>query len=115
MSRFAKFLLSSTILSCLPTAYANGNLGATAFKEVCAVCHGAKGEGTSAGPTQAPPIKGSAFVKSSSPDELKALIKFGRTGASKRFKEIPLGMPAQALSDAEMAAIIPYLQVELQK
>ena len=114
--RDAHVRLLCTLFASLPTSLlANADTGASVFKEVCSVCHGPNGEGTKSGSTQAPPLKGSAFVKSASPDELKSLIKFGRTGANKRFKDIPMGMPAQAVSDAEMAAIIPYLQVELQK
>ena len=114
--RCAQVRLLCTLLALLPASLlANANPGASAYKEVCSVCHGPTGEGTKSGPTQAPPLKGSAFVKSASADELKSLIKFGRTGANKRFKDIPQGMPAQALSEAEMEAIIPYLQVELQK
>jgi len=116
--RYAHVRLLGTFLALLPAsslANANANAGASVFKDVCAACHGANGEGTTSGQTQAPPLKGSAFVKSASPDELKSLIKFGRTGAAKKFKEIPQGMPAQALSEAEMTDIIPYIQVELQK
>ena len=112
--KHAHVSLLCTLLALLP-ASALANAGASVFKDVCAVCHGPNGEGTKSGPTQAPPLKGSEFLKSASPDELTSLIKFGRTGANKRFKDIPQGMPAQALSEAEMAAIIPYLKVELQK
>src|SRR5687768_2705083 len=90
--RYAHVRLLCTLLALLPTSFlAKANAGATVYKEVCSVCHGPTGEGTKSGPTQAPPLKGSAFVKSASPDELKSLIKFGRTGANKRFKDIPLG------------------------
>jgi mono/diheme cytochrome c family protein len=114
--RYAHVRLLCTLLALLPAStLTNANVGASTFKEVCAVCHGPTGEGTKSGPQAAPPLKGSAFVKSATPDELKSLIKFGRTGANKKFKDIPQGMPAQALSEAEMTDIIPYIQVELQK
>ena len=93
-------------------ALAQAEPGATAYKEVCAVCHGQKGEGV---PNQGPALKGSAFAKSASPDELKTLIKFGRTGKDKKYPQITQGMAAQALSAAELDAVVPYVQAELQK
>jgi len=114
--RYAHVRLLCKLLALLPAStLANANAGAAVYKDVCAVCHGPMGEGTKSGPQAAPPLKGSAFVKAATPDELTSLIKFGRTGASKKFKDIPQGMPAQAVSEAELKDIIPYIQVELQK
>jgi mono/diheme cytochrome c family protein len=93
-------------------AFAQADLGKTTFKDVCATCHGDKGEGKAG---QGPPLKGSPFVKSASDDDMQSLIKFGRTGKDKRYPQIPQGMPSQAVSDAEMAALIPFVKVELQK
>lgn len=93
-------------------AGAQASAGATAFKEVCAVCHGPKGEGMN---MLGPPLKGSPFLKTASPDDIKSLIKYGRTGKDKRYPQIPAGMPAQAVSDAEMEALIPFIKNELQK
>lgn len=93
-------------------ASAQGHPGAAVYKEVCAVCHGDKGEGK---PPLGPALKGSPFVKSASPDDIQSLIKYGRTGKDKLYPAIPQGMPSQALSEAEMEAVIPYVRVELQK
>lgn len=103
----------AVVIACIPgAASAQSTSGATAFKEVCAVCHGDKGEGK---PGLAPALKGSPFVKAASPDDLKSLIKYGRTGKDKKYPQIPQGMPAQAVSDAEMEALIPFIKVDLQK
>ena len=100
-------------LALLPGALlAQQNAGATAYKEVCAVCHGPKGEGVA---NLGPAIKGSDFVKSADADALKSLIKHGRTGKDKRYPQIAQGMPGQAVSEAEMEALVPFIKVELQK
>jgi mono/diheme cytochrome c family protein len=93
-------------------AGAQTSAGSTAFKEVCAACHGPKGEGVN---MVGPPLKGSPFLKTASADDIKALIKYGRTGKDKRYPQIPAGMPSQAVSEAELEALIPFVKTELQK
>ncbi len=109
--RFRLALLAiAAAIAC--DAGAQANAGATAFKELCAVCHGPKGEGMN---MLGPALKGSPFLKTATPDDIKSLIKYGRTGKDKRYPQIPAGMPAQAVSDAEMEALIPFIKNELQK
>lgn len=104
--------LCPLLISVPGFAFAQANVGGTAFKEVCAVCHGERGEGKLA---RGPALKGSPFVTSATADDIKSLVKYGRTGKDKRYPQIPEGMPSQAVSDAEMEALIPFIQVELQK
>jgi mono/diheme cytochrome c family protein len=77
------------------------------FKETCGVCHGENGEGT---PGLAPPLKGNAWVKGASNDDLAATITKGREGAAKRHKEIPGPMPANSMSENRLKNVIAYLK-----
>ncbi len=65
--------------------------GAAVFKSKCAPCHGADGQGTA----MAPAFKGNAFVKSSADADIAAVIKNGREGAAKKYKNFAIGMPKQ--------------------
>jgi mono/diheme cytochrome c family protein len=77
------------------------------YKSKCAPCHGAEGAGTA----MAPAHKGNEFVKSSSADQIAAVIKNGREGAAKKYKQYPIGMPAQkTMSDADIKDLVGYLK-----
>jgi polysaccharide export outer membrane protein len=62
------------------------------------------------GTTMAPALTGNYFTKKSSADEIKQLIRNGRAGAAKKYKNFTLSMPPQNLSDPEMSALITYLK-----
>ena len=85
--------------------------GAEIYKQ-CAVCHGAKGQGTKG---MAPPHKGNKFVIESKPEDLKKLVLEGRAGAAKRYKELPLDMPKSGLSEADAETVVKYIQNDIQK
>ena len=66
--RFFRGILIAAVASA-PSAIAWAASGSEIFADVCAACHGAAGEGKA---SLAPPLKGSAFVKSSSADAIAA-------------------------------------------
>ncbi len=81
------------------------------FSEKCAVCHGAKGEGTATGPTQ----KGDDFIMNAKPADVKRVIMEGRSGPAKLYPNIPVDMPKGLVSEAEADALVAFLQGDLQK
>lgn len=83
------------------------------YKTVCSPCHGAKGEGKKPmGPAQ----KGNKFITEGKDADIAAVIKNGRAGADKKYKDFPSPMPPQkALTDAEIADLVKYLKGDLQK
>ncbi len=80
--------------------------GTALYKSKCAACHGADGQGTA----MAPAFKANAFVKSSSDADISAVIKNGRNGAEKKYKNFAIGMPKQTLGDDEVAAVVAHLK-----
>jgi cbb3-type cytochrome c oxidase subunit III len=87
--------------------------GKSIFSGNCAACHGANGQGTAG---LAPALKGDKFVAG----DIKAVIdtvKNGRAGEQKRFKDMPVAMPAwgKQLSDADIKAVVDYIRGDLQK
>ena len=81
------------------------------FSEKCAVCHGAKGEGTPTGPAQ----KGDEFIVTAKPADVKRVIMEGRAGTAKLYPNIPVDMPKGLVSEAEADALVKFLQGDLQK
>jgi mono/diheme cytochrome c family protein len=80
--------------------------GEAVFKSKgCTACHGADGKGTA----MAPGLAGSDFVKGN-PCAVKDTIKNGREGGAKKFANFPLSMPKNALSDADLDAVVGYLK-----
>lgn len=84
--------------------------GAEIYKQ-CAVCHGAKGQGTKG---LAPAHKGNKFIIESKAEDLIKLVLEGRAGAAKKYKEFPIDMPKSGLSEADAEAVVKYEQGELQ-
>lgn len=81
--------------------------GAGVFKSKCAPCHGANGQGT----PMAPAFTGNDFIKSSSAADIAAVVKNGRSGADKKYKNFAIAMPAQkAMADADIAAVVEHLK-----
>ena len=80
--------------------------GAAIYKAKCLACHGPEGAGTAMAPAQ----KGNAFIKDSKPEDIAAVIKNGREGAAKKYKNFVLAMPKQALTDDELKAVVDYLK-----
>ena len=86
--------------------------GASVFEEVCAACHGDKGQGI---PGLAPPLKGSEFVKSQDAKSLAAFIQHGRSGKEKKFPQFPSDMPPYGGGDAKAQAVADYVKGDIQK
>ncbi len=80
--------------------------GAAIFKTKCASCHGQDG----AGSAMAPAFKGNSFIQSSSETDIAQVIKNGRNGAEKKYKQFAIGMPKQTLNDDEIKAVITQLK-----
>ena len=85
--------------------------GKATFTNVCAACHGQKGEGSPIGPA----LKGNEFIKNSDIAAIKQVILKGRSGKDRKHPNFPADMPAQALSDADAEAVAKYEKTELQK
>lgn len=86
--------------------------GAAVFKSNCAACHGNEGQGTRG---LAPALKGDKFVLGKK-DDVLTIVRNGRNGDQKKYKDLPLAMPAWSgkLSDAEIAAVVDYVRGDLQ-
>ena len=108
--------LSIFTLLTAATMLAGGNTlaadGKTTFASTCAACHGSQGQGTQG---MAPALKGDAFVTKGKVSEIEDTIQNGRSGAKKKYKDIPMDMPAWHLSDADLKAVLAYIRGDLQK
>ncbi|MBI5588433.1 MAG: hypothetical protein HY889_08740, partial [Deltaproteobacteria bacterium] len=51
-----------------------------------------------------------AFVKSSAEGDIANVIKNGRNGAEKKYKNFAIGMPKQTLNDDEVKAVIAHIK-----
>jgi len=80
--------------------------GGAVFKAKCSACHGAEGQGSA----MAPSFQGNKFVADSPATDIADVIKNGRAGDAKKYKQFPLPMPKQNLSDDEVAAVIDYIK-----
>ncbi|MBI5810702.1 MAG: cytochrome c [Deltaproteobacteria bacterium] len=102
-------ILSIGVVALSIAAFAGTALaadGAAIYKAKCAACHGVEGVGTA----MAPAHKGNEWVKKHSNDEVAAVIKNGREGAAKLYKNFVLAMPKAALADDEVKAVVDYLK-----
>jgi mono/diheme cytochrome c family protein len=83
----------------------------------CGACHGANGEGTDhEWPRLAPALKGNPFVKNAPAAALISVIRLGRNGRERLYKESYPNMPAfgaEAVVDVE--GLVQYLKTDLQK
>ncbi|MFQ5464425.1 MAG: c-type cytochrome [Thermodesulfobacteriota bacterium] len=80
--------------------------GAAIFKAKCAACHGPEGRGTA----MAPAFTGNEWVRGAERGEIAGVIKNGRQGPAKRYKRFALGMPANALDEGDINALVAYLK-----
>ena len=85
--------------------------GKATFEGTCAACHGSKGQGT---PGLAPALKGDAFVIKGKVADIEDTIQNGRSGAKKKYKDLPTDMPAWHLADADLKAVVAYIRDDLQ-
>lgn len=82
--------------------------GKTLYKKLCVICHGANREGTAG---MAPALKGNKFIATATDDDIKAVIRNGREGAEKKYKDYPATMPGnKKLTDEELNALVKYLR-----
>ena len=108
-------LFSLTAVTALLTSQAVfGADGKSVFSSNCASCHDSKGQGT---PGLAPALKGDAFVTGGKLEDVLAVVTNGRAGDQKKFKDMPIAMPAWSgkLSDADIKTVVDYIRGDLQK
>lgn len=106
-----RFLIGSTVLFLAAAQAGWAADGAPLYSQKCAACHGSKGEG---GPT-GPALKGNPFITKGKLADIKKVILQGRSGADKKYQNIPIGMPGRLASEAEADALVKFLQGDLQK
>lgn len=80
--------------------------GGAIFKAKCSACHGAEGQGSA----MAPAFQANKFVADSPASDIAEVIKNGRAADAKKYKQFPLPMPKQTLSDEEIAAVIEHIK-----
>jgi cytochrome c oxidase cbb3-type subunit 3 len=104
-------IVAMAILNGQPAAASDGK---AIFGNNCASCHGNKGQGT---PGLAPALKGDTFVTGSKAEDVLTTVKNGRAGDQKKFKDMPIAMPAWGgkLSDADIQAVVDFIRKDLQK
>ena len=108
-----KIVIAVSALSLFGATAVMAKNAAEIYKTVCAPCHGAKGEGKK---PMGPPQKGNKAIIEGKDAELAALIKNGRAGADKKYKDFPSPMPPQkSLTDEEIASLVKYLKTDIQK
>ena len=96
------------LLSALVTGnYAYLGKGGIVFRDQCVLCHGKHGNST----TVAPAMRDNAWVREANDQEIFDVIRDGRYGDEKRYKERALNMPAHPdLKDAHIREIVKYLK-----
>jgi mono/diheme cytochrome c family protein len=104
--------LLAAVLLLVVSVSANADSGADIFAVKCASCHGNAGQGTSG---LAPALKGDPFVIHGKLVEIEDTIQNGRSGDQKKFRNLPVAMPAWHLSDADLRAVLDYIRSDLQK
>lgn len=100
-------------ISCLFifSSYALAADGGKIFTEKCSMCHGPKGAGTPMGPA----MKGNDFITKGKADDIRKVILEGRTGSYKKYTNISIDMPKMPMPDADVNALIGFIQGDLQK
>ena len=82
--------------------------GAAIFKKICSACHGKKGEGKK---KMGPAFVGNEFIQKSSEADITLVIKNGRMGKKKLYKDIPVPMmPQKKLTDEQIKSVIAYIK-----
>jgi mono/diheme cytochrome c family protein len=81
--------------------------GRALYEKHCADCHGLQGEGA---PGVYPPLAGNPSVLQPDARNLVRLLDHGSFAPATAANPRPYSMPAQALSDAEAAAVLSYLR-----
>lgn len=90
-------------------ATADVSPGATTFKQICASCHQAKGQGV---PGTYPPLAGSALAQNSDATKPIRIVLHGFQGAIERNGKTYNGVMAawSQLSDQEIAEVLSYVR-----
>ncbi len=81
--------------------------GAAIYGQLCAACHGVKGEGN---PAMGPAIKGNKFVTAGDDAAISDVILKGRMGDAKLYKNIPLPMMPVSLSPDQLKAVTAHMK-----
>lgn len=83
--------------------------GSRIYLNNCSPCHGENGEGKQG---IAPRLADNDFIKESKLEDIKNVIRHGRSGANKKYKDIPDDMPqwSDKLSEEEINEVAVYLK-----
>ncbi len=82
--------------------------GASIFKKICSACHGRNGEGK---PKMGPAFVGNDFIKNGSEEDIAEVVKKGRMGKAKKYKDIPVPMmPQKKLTEDQIKAVIAHIK-----
>lgn len=96
----------ATVKDAAP-AGGDADAGAKLFKAKCVPCHGSEGKGTA----MAPAFRGNEWIKGAQNSDIAKVIKEGRAGASKRYKNFAVPMPAtKGVIDGEVNALVAYIR-----
>jgi mono/diheme cytochrome c family protein len=90
-----------------PVPAAQLEAGATLYRERCADCHGAQGQGRS---PAYPALAGNRLLADAMPHNLLRVLDEGGFAPVTAGNPRPYGMPPQALDDAEAAALMTWLR-----
>jgi len=101
---FFTSILFAALLILQPAAWAAD--GVTIYRSKCAPCHGVEGRGTA----MAPDFINNAFIGENSLDEISNVIRNGRQGAAKKYRQYAIGMPRQNMSQDEIVSVVDYLK-----
>lgn len=93
-------------------AKSQASAGREIYLNNCSPCHGKKGEGKQG---IAPNLANNDFIRESKLEDIKNVIRHGRSGENKRYKDIPGNMPqwSHKLSEEEINEVAVYLKEEL--
>ncbi|OGP18375.1 MAG: hypothetical protein A2V21_309390 [Deltaproteobacteria bacterium GWC2_55_46] len=105
MKRIMGFTLAAAVVMASASMSIAAD-GASIFKSKCGTCHGAEGQGTA----MAPAFKGNQFIKTSSDADITQVIKNGRNGAEKKYKQFAIGMPKQTMNDDDIKSVIAQIK-----
>lgn len=98
--------LIAVVFAFYGTAFAAD--GAAIFKAKCSPCHGPDGKGTA----MAPSFVDNKFLLESKDEQIIEVVKNGRAGAEKHYKQFAIDMPPQgkALSEDDLKAVVDYVK-----
>lgn len=110
MLKKSLLVLCSSLLAAQAFAV-DVSAGKVVYDRICVACHMATGEGL---PGAFPPVAKSDYFKKATPAQLVKILDHGLTGeVTVNGQKFNSAMPAQTLTDQEMADVLNYVSVAL--